>query len=82
MPRSLLTFTAALVVVAIVFCALIFGRDLLIPFAVAIMIWYLLNALARGLSADPHRRLVAARLDVHDGLRPHGDRCAGSSSLC
>ena len=48
MSRSLLTFTASLVIVAVIFCALIFGRDLLIPFAVAIMIWYLLNALAGG----------------------------------
>jgi predicted PurR-regulated permease PerM len=41
-------FASSAVIVALTFVLLIEGRDLLIPIAVAIMIWYLLNALARG----------------------------------
>ena len=40
-------------VVALTFVLFIEGRDLLIPIAVAIMIWYLLNALMRGFHALP-----------------------------
>jgi len=41
-------FASSVVVVALTVVLLVEGRDLLIPIAVAIMIWYLLNALARG----------------------------------
>jgi AI-2 transport protein TqsA len=46
-------FASSIIVVALTFVLLIEGRDLLIPIAVAIMIWYLLNALARGFHALP-----------------------------
>lgn len=46
-------FASSLIVVALTFVLLIEGRDLLIPIAVAIMIWYLLNALARGFHGLP-----------------------------
>ncbi len=43
-----IAFASSLIIVALTFVLLIEGRDLLIPIAVAVMIWYLLNALARG----------------------------------
>ena len=46
-------FASSIIVVALTFVLLIEGRDLLIPIAVAIMIWYLLNALMRGFHALP-----------------------------
>ena len=46
-------FASSIIVVALTFVLLIEGRDLLIPIAVAIMIWYLLNALARAFHALP-----------------------------
>jgi len=46
-------FASSVIVVALTFVLLIEGRDLLIPIAVAIMIWYLLNALVRGFHALP-----------------------------
>ncbi len=51
-PR-IVAFASSIIVVALTFVLLIEGRDLLIPIAVAIMIWYLLNALARGFHALP-----------------------------
>ena len=51
-PR-IVAFASSIVVVALTFLLLIEGRDLLIPIAVAIMIWYLLNALMRGFHALP-----------------------------
>lgn len=52
MPEQVSTkavaFASSVVVVALTVVLLVEGRDLLIPIAVAIMIWYLLNALARG----------------------------------
>ncbi|MDH3737629.1 MAG: AI-2E family transporter, partial [Alphaproteobacteria bacterium] len=46
-------FASSSIVAALTFVLLIEGRDLLIPIAVAIMIWYLLNALARGFHLLP-----------------------------
>jgi predicted PurR-regulated permease PerM len=51
-PR-IVAFASSIIVVALTFVLLIQGRDLLIPIAVAIMIWYLLNALARGFHTLP-----------------------------
>ena len=51
-PR-IVAFSSSIIVVALTFVLLIEGRDLLIPIAVAIMIWYLLNALMRGFHALP-----------------------------
>lgn len=57
MPEQVSTkavaFASSIIVVALTFVLLIAGRDLLIPIAVAIMIWYLLNALARGFHMLP-----------------------------
>ncbi len=50
---KIVAFASSIIVVALTFILLIEGRDLLIPIAVAIMIWYLLNALARGFHALP-----------------------------
>ncbi|NKB48281.1 MAG: AI-2E family transporter [Alphaproteobacteria bacterium] len=46
-------FASSIIVVALTFVLLIQGRDLLIPIAVAVMIWYLLNALARAFHLIP-----------------------------
>jgi predicted PurR-regulated permease PerM len=46
LPRPVL-FAVSLGAVALVFVALIYGKDLLIPLAVAVIIWYVLNALAQ-----------------------------------
>ena len=51
-PR-IVAFASSIIVVALTFVLLTQGRDLLIPIAVAIMIWYLLNAMARGFHALP-----------------------------
>ncbi len=51
-PR-IVAFASSIIVVALTVLLLIEGRDLLIPIAVAIMIWYLLNALMRGFHALP-----------------------------
>jgi len=51
-PRTA-AFASSAIVVALTFVLFIEGRDLLIPIAVAIMIWYLLNALARGFHLLP-----------------------------
>lgn len=53
----IVVFASSIIVVALTFVLLIEGRDLLIPIAVAIMIWYLLNALARGFHIIPLGRL-------------------------
>ena len=50
---KVVAFAMSFIVAALTFVLLIQGRDLLIPIAVAIMIWYLLNALARGFHALP-----------------------------
>jgi predicted PurR-regulated permease PerM len=50
---KVVAFAMSFIVAALTFVLLIEGRDLLIPIAVAIMIWYLLNALARGFHALP-----------------------------
>lgn len=51
-PRTT-AFASSAIVVALTVVLFIEGRDLLIPIAVAIMIWYLLNALARGFHLLP-----------------------------
>ena len=49
-PRRVAYWSIA---IAAVLALLLLGRDLLIPFAVAIMIWYLINAVARGFGRLP-----------------------------
>lgn len=51
-PR-IIAFASSILVVALTVLLLVEGRDLLIPIAVAIMIWYLMNALMRGFHALP-----------------------------
>ena len=51
-----IAFASTIVVVAVTFSLLVLGRDLLIPIAVAIMIWYLLNALAKGFNSLPLKK--------------------------
>lgn len=45
-PQRIVLFASSLIVVALTVLLLVEGRDLLIPLAVAIVIWYVLNALA------------------------------------
>ncbi|MGB0571445.1 MAG: AI-2E family transporter [Alphaproteobacteria bacterium] len=52
-PARIGTFAGAVLIAAVTIFFLIEGRDLLIPIAVAIVIWYLLNALARFLHRIP-----------------------------
>lgn len=47
MPSKLITFGFTLAIAALTVYLLVTGRDLLIPFAIALMIWYLINALSR-----------------------------------
>ena len=49
-PRRMAYWSIA---IAAVLALLVLGRDLLIPFAVAVMIWYLINAVARGFKRLP-----------------------------
>lgn len=49
MPARLIYFAASFGIAALTIYLLVSGRDLLIPIAIAIMIWYLLNAVARGI---------------------------------
>ncbi len=61
MRNSLLNITLALVLVCLVGWLLVVGRALLLPFVTALIVWYLINALASGLRAVPlgHLRLPA-----------------------
>ncbi|MEK9662973.1 MAG: AI-2E family transporter, partial [Alphaproteobacteria bacterium] len=45
-PQRVVLFASSFIVVALTVVLLVEGRDLLIPLAVAIVIWYVLNALA------------------------------------
>jgi predicted PurR-regulated permease PerM len=47
LPGKLISYALSFGVVALTVYFLVVGRDLLIPIAIAIMVWYLLNALAR-----------------------------------
>ena len=48
-----IAFASTILILALTFVLLIEGRDLLIPIAVSVMIWYLINALARGFHLIP-----------------------------
>ena len=47
MPNRLAAFGITFAIAALMTYVLVTGRDLLIPFAVSVMIWYVINALAR-----------------------------------
>jgi predicted PurR-regulated permease PerM len=53
MPSKLLSFTLTFLFLVLFFYVLVAGRDMLIPFAIAIMFWYLLNALTRSYQLIP-----------------------------
>lgn len=53
MRNSLLNVTLALVLVCLTGWLLVVGRALLLPFVTALIVWYLINALASGLRALP-----------------------------
>jgi AI-2 transport protein TqsA len=53
MRNSLLNVTLALVLVCLTGWLLVVGRALLLPFVTALIVWYLINALASGLRAIP-----------------------------
>ncbi|NBN76954.1 AI-2E family transporter [Microvirga tunisiensis] len=53
MRNSLLNVTLALVLVSLAGWLLVVGRALLLPFVTALIVWYLINALASGLRAVP-----------------------------
>lgn len=46
MPARLLSFSVSFALAALILYVLVTGRDLLVPLAIAIIIWYLINALA------------------------------------
>ncbi len=48
MPSRLAAFGVTFGIAALMVYVLVTGRDLLIPFAIAVMVWYLINALKRG----------------------------------
>ncbi|MEC7490580.1 MAG: AI-2E family transporter [Pseudomonadota bacterium] len=50
MPNRLTVFGVTFGIAALMAYVLVTGRDLLIPFAIAVMIWYIINALARAIS--------------------------------
>lgn len=45
---KVLSFTAAAVLVVLIFYLLVVGEALLLPFVIAVTLWYLINTLARG----------------------------------
>ena len=47
-PSRLLPFAASAAIVALTVYLLVVGRDILIPIAIAVLAWYLINAFARG----------------------------------
>lgn len=53
LSNKAIAFASSIIILALTFVLLIEGRDLLIPIAVSVMIWYLLNALARGFHLIP-----------------------------
>jgi len=50
MPNRLAVFGITFGIAVLMTYVLVTGRDLLIPFAIAVMIWYIINALARTIS--------------------------------
>lgn len=48
MRSSLLTITLSVILVFLVGWLLVAGRSLLLPFVIALVVWYLINALSRG----------------------------------
>jgi len=53
MPRFPLTVTLVLVSLTLIGWLLVVGRALLLPFVIAILVWYLINALAAAIRAIP-----------------------------
>lgn len=53
MNRSLLNITAVLVLISLVGWLLVVGRSLLLPFVIALIVWYMIDTLARALEALP-----------------------------
>lgn len=53
MRPSLLTVTLSVVLVTLVGWLLVVGRSLLLPFVTALIVWYLINALATGIRMIP-----------------------------
>lgn len=64
-PSKAAAFASTLVAAALTIVLLVEGRDLLIPLAVAVMIWYLLNAIARFFHRVP---VAGGRIPVWLGL--------------
>lgn len=58
-PRPIVTIAAWFVIVALTLAGLILGRDFLIPLAVALIVWYLINGIARGV-----KRLGVGRITL------------------
>jgi len=55
MRSSLLTVTLSLILVCLTGWLLVAGRSLLLPFVIALMLWYLINALSASLARAPSR---------------------------
>ena len=61
MPIRLLSFTMFFIVAALSVYLLVSGRELLIPFAIAIIVWYVINAMARAYGRIPFGKHHAPR---------------------
>ena len=53
MPSRLLSFALFFIVAALSVYLLVSGRELLIPFAIAVIVWYVINAMARAYGRVP-----------------------------
>ncbi len=53
MPQSLITVTCSLIIVTLIGWLLVVGRSLLLPFVIALIVWYLINSLSAGIRAIP-----------------------------
>ena len=62
MQSRLILFAASAGIAALTIYLLISGRNILIPIAIAVMAWYLINAIARGIRKHQHTRRAPAAL--------------------
>lgn len=53
MNRSLLNATSALMLVSLIGWLLVVGRSLLLPFVIALIVWYMIDTLSRSIQAVP-----------------------------
>lgn len=64
MNRSLLNIALVLICIAMVGWLLVVGRNLLVPFAIAIIVWYVIDTLASAINHNPFGITVARWLTI------------------